>query len=165
MRALVLMSRNEMCQLNFDEYGLMLYYSKKINEAKATILYKSTATEYFYKLLRGIPVGNLTSEDEKVACSFQEMSQTINFIDTEVIPSLLMENKGIMLKYGGAKNFDILFRNEIGFTEDIFLDNDYQEDDSDAYSKDSIIGCFEYLRDFIQYALNNNSIYNVSINF
>ena len=73
------------CEFNFDEYGLMLFYAKKLNETRALNLYKSTTSEYIYKLLREIPVGSLSSGDETVAIMVSEMSEVVNFIDTEII--------------------------------------------------------------------------------
>jgi len=71
-------------QFNFDIYGLMLFYSKGLDEEKALLLYKSMATAYFYKLLRQMPLGDLTLDDENVAITFSEIPMVISFIDTQI---------------------------------------------------------------------------------
>jgi len=59
-----------------------------------------------------------------------------------------------MNKYGGAESFSEMFRNEKGFTEDIFLDDDFQENDSTIYSKENIIYCFNALKDIFEICIN-----------
>lgn len=161
MRLIVLFTEVKQYQISFDVYGLMLYYGKKIDEAKASLLFKTTLSEYWYKINNGYSAEGLTSDDEEVAILFNEIPNVINFINMDILPSLILEVDGIMQKYGGTLSFDALFRNEPGFTKDIFLDDDYQEDNADIYSKGQIIRFFEYLRDFLQFTLDNHIRYRV----
>ena len=163
MRLIVLFTEVKQYQISFDVYGLMLYYAKKIDEAEASLLFKTTLSEYWYKTNNGYGAEGLTSDDEEVAILFNEIPNVINFIDMDILPSLILEVDGIMQKYGGTLSFDALFRNEPGFTEDIFLDDDYQEDNADIYSKGQIIRFFEYLRDFLQFTLGNHIRYRVFV--
>lgn len=158
MRTLILICRDweKYCQFNFDIFGLMLFYSKELDEAKSLDLYRAMATQYFYKLLREMPLGGLTSEDESVAITVLELPTVIDFIDTQVIPTLNTEGQNIIMKYGGVESFINFFTKEKGFTEDIFLyDDDFQENDSDIYTKENLIHCFNMLKDFLQYVLEN----------
>ena len=166
MRTLNLIYRDweKYCHFNFDIFSLMLFYSKEIDENISLSLFKCMVSEYDFKLLRDIPLEGLTPEDENVDITVSELSVVIAFINNVLIPSLNVDSDNILNKYGGTEAFVSLFVNETGFTEDVFIDNDdFQEANSDIYTKENLIYCFNSLKEFLQYVHSNGLPYDVRV--
>ena len=147
--------------MNFDFYGVVLYYAYTIDQSKALQLYKGTISEYYYKLTYDLPLGGLTDADTKVYLPINEFPQVINFINNQILVNLnlLSPSQDLTKLWNVGDSLESFLGSKGGF----FLNFGIDDIEIDGYSAYNLTLMFTSLRDFLQFAYSQNTRYDVTI--
>jgi hypothetical protein len=151
---------------HWESHTVMLYYCYLIDPIKAEKLYKALVGSWRYSVSNNMPLdtGFPEDEDDVVYLPIEELSEVINFLDTEILPTLEQEvNNGqgndiLVDRWSGGVNFDTFLLNSVGgiFTNDS-IESHVQMDETPEY----LLNSMSDLKDFFQTAVNNNLKYYV----
>lgn len=136
-----------------------LYYAKQVNENKAKKLFDATLTEYRYRIRYNLALEGLTYKDYEAHFVPSDILDAIAFIDNELVNALNNENEDLLVKYGGNQGFLNKYYTNPGYLSALGVEDDefYYDSPSD------IIHYSQLLKEFFQYALGLNTVYNIFV--
>jgi hypothetical protein len=150
--------------MNMVTYTVMLYYAYILNPEKTKKILQATTDNYTYRLEYNLSVDNIDAESNEAyypALPLSEFPKVIGFINDIVMVQAQSEmNTGsediLVNRWGGEAGFLDFLYDEVGdiFTKfNIVVDEGMSEDVTGMYYS------FKGLRDFLQYAYDNNAPY------
>ena len=148
--------------INFDDYGVLLYYAFTVNQEKSLLLYKATKSEYHYRRAYEIPLEGLNESNEEVYIPLSELPELITFLKTEVIPSLedLPKDLELVESWNIGNSLDVFLYQKGSFFEKFHVDEDVTE----GFTPEYLIELFSKYLNVFESANSNNVKYFVRIN-
>ncbi|KOS04788.1 hypothetical protein AM493_01060 [Flavobacterium akiainvivens] len=158
-RIILLELGDEEIYFDFGTYGIMMFYAKQINSQKGKKLFDSLLSEYSYRVMYDLPLGNITYHNYLAHFVVSEIQEVINFLNDDVIISLNNENLNLLDQYGGVHSFIDMYYLDAGYLENLGLTSDEHFNGSISF----LIQQFENLISFYEYALLSNETYTSRI--
>lgn len=145
---------------DFGTYALLMYYAKQIDPIKGKKLINATISEWSYRIEYGIPLANITSDNDEAHFVISEINEVISFIDSELINNLNSESKNLISKYGGNSNFVDLYETNSDYLK-VLAFSDIEFFDGNP---NQLIFLLNELKFFFQYTISQNKAFRVYVN-
>ncbi|AKK71504.1 hypothetical protein [Chryseobacterium gallinarum] len=147
------LKNNSFVEIDFGTYSLMMYYSTQIDNQRNKKVFDATLSEWAYRVSYNISEGIYTSDNDIAHFVPADIQEAINFIDSQVIPTL--ENEffnSILQKYGGQNNFEnTVYYQSTEYLKILSIGGEFYDD-----NKEVLKYYFIELRNLFQNALNLN---------
>lgn len=147
--------------INFDDYGILLYFAFTISNEKAKRLYEATLSEYYFRLENEIPLEGLSEIDFQSHASSSSLLQVVEFIKDDILPNL----------EGLSPTLDFTNTWEVGGSLDrflisqgsFFLNFHVDDVDIDGFNPPYLIELFNRLLSIFEESIINDSYYFVRV--